>query len=101
MRQHGRTGISAGLFAVAALSVCPLSLHASEPAAWGLLEKRCVKCHNSVDWAGGVAFDTMTPEDIPADAEIWETAVRKLRGRMMPPPGQPQPDQQTVDTFVA
>jgi hypothetical protein len=101
MWQHWRTVIPAGLLAVAALGICPLSSHASEPAAWGLLEKRCVKCHNSVDWAGGVAFDTMLPEDIPADAEIWETAVRKLRGRMMPPPGQPQPDQQTVDQFVS
>ena len=28
---------------------------------WDLLEQRCSKCHNSTDWAGGIAFDTMTP----------------------------------------
>jgi hypothetical protein len=71
------------------------------PKPWGLLEQRCVKCHNSVDWSGGVAFDTMSPQDIPADAEVWEKAVRKLRGRLMPPPGQPQPEQQTIDSFVS
>ena len=27
-----------------------------------------------------------------ADAEVWEKAVRKLRGRLMPPPGETQPD---------
>jgi Protein of unknown function (DUF1592)/Protein of unknown function (DUF1588)/Protein of unknown function (DUF1585)/Protein of unknown function (DUF1595)/Protein of unknown function (DUF1587) len=74
---------------------------AEHPAQWGLLEKRCSKCHNSVDWAGGLAFDTMFADDIPSDAETWEKAVRKLRARMMPPPGEPQPQQQTIDSFVS
>ncbi len=59
---------------------------------WHVLEDYCEKCHNTTDWAGGVAFDTMSPDSVPADAEIWEKAVRKLRGTMMPPPGKPQPD---------
>ena len=71
------------------------------PPQWGLLEKRCSKCHNSEDWAGGVAFDTMSSDDIATDAATWEKAVRKLRGRLMPPPGQTQPDQQTIDAFVS
>jgi hypothetical protein len=71
------------------------------PPQWSLLQNRCEKCHNSEDWAGGVAFDTMTPTDIPSDAEVWEKAVGKLRGRLMPPPGQTQPDQKTIDSFVS
>jgi hypothetical protein len=67
---------------------------------WGMLQKYCSKCHNAEDWAGGVAFDTMTPEEIPEQADIWEHAVRKLRGRLMPPPGNPQPDSATVHGFV-
>jgi len=66
-----------------------------------MLEQRCSKCHNSTDWAGGVAFDTMTADDIATDAETWEKAIRKLRGRLMPPPGEPQPDQATLDSFVS
>ncbi len=58
---------------------------------WKLLSNSCEKCHNTTDWAGGVAFDTMTPDTIADDAETWEKAVRKLRGRLMPPPGKPQP----------
>src|SRR5512146_2888161 len=61
-------------------------------ANWHLLEVYCEKCHNTTDWAGGVAFDTMSPEAVPADAAIWEKAVRKLGGSIMPPPGKPQPD---------
>ena len=68
---------------------------------WGMLKQYCVKCHNAEDWAGGVAFDTMSPEEIPDQADIWEHAVRKLRGRLMPPPGKPQPDAATIRSFVS
>jgi hypothetical protein len=68
---------------------------------WGMLKQYCSKCHNAEDWAGGVAFDTMTPEEIPEQAEIWEHAMRKLRGRLMPPPGKPQPDAATIHSFVS
>ena len=42
----------------------------------------------------------MSPDSIPDDAKELEEAVRKLQGRLMPPPGKPQPDQQTVDLMV-
>jgi hypothetical protein len=48
-----------------------------------------------------VAFDTMTPEGIPDEAKVWEEAVRKMRGRLMPPPGEKQPDQHSMDQFVS
>ena len=66
-----------------------------------MLKQYCVKCHNAEDWAGGVAFDTMTPEEIPEQGDVWEHAVRKLRGRLMPPPGKPQPDAATIHAFVS
>jgi hypothetical protein len=61
-------------------------------ANWHLVEDYCERCHNATDWAGGVAFDTMSPDAVAADAAIWEKAIRKLGGSIMPPPGQPQPD---------
>ncbi|HTB69043.1 MAG TPA: DUF1592 domain-containing protein [Steroidobacteraceae bacterium] len=67
---------------------------------WKMLAQSCEKCHNATDWAGGIAFDTMSPKTIGADAEVWEKAVLKLRGRQMPPPGEPQPAAQTIDSFV-
>ncbi|MEP7242803.1 MAG: DUF1592 domain-containing protein [Gammaproteobacteria bacterium] len=68
---------------------------------WGFLNYYCSKCHNATDWAGGVAFDTLTPEGIPDDAETWEHAVRKLRGQLMPPPGNPQPTRVARKSFVS
>jgi hypothetical protein len=68
---------------------------------WQLLGDYCEKCHNANDWAGSVAFDTMHPEEIPQDAKVWEEAVTKLQGRLMPPPGEKQPDQARIDSFVS
>ena len=34
------------------------------------------------------------------DIAVWEKAVRKLQGGMMPPPGSKRPDQPMVDSFV-
>jgi mono/diheme cytochrome c family protein len=71
---------------------------AVQPAA--LLESSCAACHNSTDWAGGLALDTLSLDDLHGDAEVWEEAVRKLRGRLMPPPGEPQPAQREIDALV-
>ena len=73
----------------------------AEPASRAaLLEKSCVACHNSTDWAGGLAFDTLSLDNPAADAEVWEETLRKLRGRLMPPPGEPQPAQREIDAFT-
>jgi hypothetical protein len=71
------------------------------PEHWGVLEKYCESCHNSVDWAAGLAFDTLSPRDVPTDAETWEKAIRKLRTGMMPPAGKPRPARAMLDGLAA
>ena len=65
-----------------------------------LVEDNCVTCHNSSDWAGGLAFDILSFDNLHADAGVWEETIRKLRGRLMPPPDEPQPRQAEIDAFV-
>jgi mono/diheme cytochrome c family protein len=59
---------------------------------WAFVDKYCGTCHNATDWAGGVAFETLDRDNAGADGEVWEEAIRRLRGHLMPPPGEPQPD---------
>ena len=66
-----------------------------------LLSNNCAKCHNTTDWAGGLAFDTLDVGHPGQDPEEWEKAIGKLRGRLMPPAGQKQPSQPDIDAFVA
>src|SRR5215470_451323 len=70
-------------------------------AVRSMLDAYCIGCHSSTARAGGVAFAGMSLDDIGSNAEVWEKAVRKLRGRLMPPPGSRQPDQAQVDAFIA
>ena len=68
-----------------------------------MLNTYCIGCHNSRAKIGGLALDTLDLQSAGAiadNAEIWEKALRKLRGRLMPPPGSPQPAQKDVDSFI-
>jgi len=66
-----------------------------------LLTTYCFTCHNTRAKIGGLALDGLDLEAAADDARIWEKALRKLRGHLMPPPGTPQPPQKDVDSFVA
>src|SRR5688572_30152044 len=65
-----------------------------------LLTTYCYSCHNPRTRMGGLTLQGLDPRAVGSDAEIWEKAVRKLRGRQMPPPGSPQPEQKDIDAFV-
>jgi mono/diheme cytochrome c family protein len=77
------------------------------PAATGadsaqkMINTYCVGCHNSRVKAGNLAFDTQDLKAAAQHGEVWEKALRKLRGNLMPPPGAPRPPQPTIDTFVS
>jgi Protein of unknown function (DUF1592)/Protein of unknown function (DUF1588)/Protein of unknown function (DUF1587)/Protein of unknown function (DUF1585)/Protein of unknown function (DUF1595)/Planctomycete cytochrome C len=75
---------------------------AAESDHWGMVNKYCLDCHNTTDWAGSLALDSVdhSAAAIPNDAETWEKVVRKLRGRLMPPPGQKRPGTADIDNFV-
>ncbi len=65
-----------------------------------LLDTYCVTCHNQRAKTAGLTFDTMDLAHPDKDIAVWEKAVRKLQGGMMPPPGSKRPDQSSVDSFV-
>jgi hypothetical protein len=89
-------------FLLVLIALPGLSQTASAPDAHrAMLNEYCVSCHNSRAKTGGLALDGLDLQKAPDDAQIWEKALRKLRGRLMPPPGMPQPPQKDVDSFVA
>ncbi len=65
-----------------------------------MLTAYCFTCHNARLKTGGLALDGLDLAAAANDAQIWEKALRKLRGHQMPPPGSPQPMQKDVDSFV-
>ncbi len=67
---------------------------------WATIQTYCLGCHNGAVKAGNLQFDQMTAESVPQHPEIFEKAVRKLQGRLMPPPGNAQPSQEEINTLV-
>jgi uncharacterized protein DUF1592/uncharacterized protein DUF1588/uncharacterized protein DUF1585/uncharacterized protein DUF1595/uncharacterized protein DUF1587/cytochrome c len=94
----GTTGLATAAVSEPSTSAAPA---AAGHAHWQLVETYCFKCHNATDWAGGVAFDTLSADAVPDDAEIWEAAIKKLRSGLMPPPGNKQPERAAVLSMVS
>jgi mono/diheme cytochrome c family protein len=56
-----------------------------------LVTRYCATCHNQRLKTANVEFDTLELAHPEKNAVVWERAIRKLRGGMMPPPGAPRP----------
>ena len=70
-----------------------LGAHADNPQLEGFLENYCYECHSSGEAQGGLALDELVVADIPQHAKQWETVVRKLSARQMPPIGGSRPEE--------
>src|SRR3954471_6687651 len=64
-----------------------------------MLSTYCFTCHNDRAKLGGLSLENLNLQTPAENAQIWEKALRKLRGRLMPPPGNPQPSQKDIDSF--
>jgi mono/diheme cytochrome c family protein len=98
-----------GVLFVLIASSAPLQIKAQTAAASStgqdpqraMLATYCFTCHNSRLKTGGLALDGLDLQTPEQNAQIWEKALRKLHGRLMPPPGNKQPTQQDIDSFVS
>jgi len=67
----------------------------------GMFGKYCTDCHNDAELAGGMSLEHAKPADVAAHPERFEQVVRRLRGSVMPPPGEPRPDPKDANALVA
>jgi hypothetical protein len=65
---------------------------------WTLVQTYCTDCHNAAEAAGGLARGR-GPEDVLARRASVRPRSASCAA-LMPPPRQPQPDQERVDSFV-
>jgi len=72
----------------------------SPDAQLATIKQYCVTCHNDRAKIGGVSFEGITADSVGQRAEVFEKAVRKLRGRVMPPPGAKQPQSEATDSLI-
>ncbi|MCH7747379.1 MAG: DUF1592 domain-containing protein [Acidobacteria bacterium] len=68
-----------------------------------LLEQYCMTCHTErLRSRGTVPLELQTVDlaTVPAEAELWEKVIRKLRTGSMPPSGRPRPDSAAAEGFA-
>ena len=90
-----------GLVAVEGSAYAAQAAPGSADAQLATIKTYCQGCHNNKMKNGSITFEGITAASIAQEPERFEKAVRKLRGRVMPPPGAKQPDGKTVDALVA
>jgi hypothetical protein len=65
-----------------------------------LFGRYCTDCHNDAEAAGDMSLEHVTAADIAAKPEVFEQVIRKLRGGLMPPPGEARPDAEDRHALV-
>src|SRR4030095_1283623 len=65
-----------------------------------VIDQYCVTCHNQRTKTAGLALDTLDLTKVSQNAEIWEKAIMKLRGHLMPPPNARQPEPAAAQSLI-
>ena len=65
------------------------------------MKQYCASCHSDRAKVAGLSFEGVTAADVASRPEVYEKAVRKLRGGIMPPPGSKQPERAATDALIA
>src|SRR6185503_10356034 len=84
-----------------ASAACQPSDEQRAAAAKDVIARYCTDCHNDAERTGELTLERLAVTDVGAHPEVWETVVKKLRGRMMPPAGEPLPEAAATDELVA
>lgn len=71
------------------------------PSARETLDRYCVSCHNQRLKTGGLTLDTADLAAVPANIDLWEKVVRKLRTDSMPPANVRQPSPAMRDALAS
>src|SRR5688572_9646986 len=82
-------------------AACQPSVEERAAVAKDFIDRYCTDCHNDAERTGELTLERLALTDVGAQTEVWETVVRKLRGRMMPPAGEPLPAAEATDELVA
>ncbi len=98
------------LFGILIVLSAPMVLVAAAPfqrddsSQRAFLDRYCIGCHSQKQKERGVvpiALDQADPANAPAEAELWEKVIRKLRAGVMPPPGSAKPDSDTSRKWIS
>ncbi|MFN0054395.1 MAG: DUF1592 domain-containing protein [Planctomycetales bacterium] len=65
-----------------------------------LVNEYCVGCHDAPTTSGGLDLTKALAQELERQPDLWETVLRKLRSRQMPPIGELRPDEAEYNAVV-
>ncbi|MEP6962774.1 MAG: DUF1592 domain-containing protein [Acidobacteriota bacterium] len=89
-----------GAFALIATAQQPAAPKQASNPNKALVDRHCVGCHNQRLKTANLELDVIDVTHPEQHSLIWERAIRKLRGGMMPPPGAPKPPLAEVNALA-
>ena len=96
--------VSAGSASLRAQQGTPAQAAAAVPPAIApykaTIDQYCVTCHNQRTKTAGLALDGLDMTKLPEHADVWEKAIMKVRGHLMPPPNAKQPEPAAAQALV-
>ncbi len=66
----------------------------------GFVSKYCMDCHSHSDAQAGLAIDNLLKQDFPEASAKWESVVRRLASRQMPPADASRPSEEEYSAAV-
>jgi mono/diheme cytochrome c family protein len=87
------------VFAVSALAVYAAP-NPVPPTVQSVVHRYCVDCHDADVTKGGLDLERLGRDAVTDHPEAWESVVRKLRARQMPPVGKERPTDATFEEVV-
>jgi hypothetical protein len=69
-------------------------------SVWQTWKLYCDTCHFGPRARAKVNLESLDLASLDSNGALWEKVLRKLRGREMPPPGAPRPDEATYVALV-
>jgi mono/diheme cytochrome c family protein len=97
--------VVAALSSPIAVAVGPAAVaQQQDPAAvsadQALVNRYCAGCHSTRTRAGNLVLAGVDVAAAGSHPEVWEKVVRKMRNGLMPPAGNPRPDEATYQQFL-
>ena len=89
-------GASAGEPSATCFALASVPTAITPPPANDVIEQYCLRCHNDTRLQGNMSLERFDAADAPADAELAERMIRKLRAGLMPPPGTRRPTEEAL-----
>jgi mono/diheme cytochrome c family protein len=90
-----------GFALAAALTACSPSQEELAAEHGAVVSRYCTDCHSLAEQEAGLVLENPNLADPAAQRAQWEKVIHKLEAGLMPPPGEPRPNDETVASLVS